>query len=306
MRVAIIGRSELLYNTALLLRESGYEIPLVITAKEAPEYTKKAADFERFAQDSNAHFISTPRIMEAIEDIKELPMIDIAVSVNYSGIIPQEIIDCFPLGVLNAHGGDLPRYRGNACQAWAIINGEDKIGLCIHSMIGGELDSGDIIAREYLEIDINTKVTKAWAWMNERIPSLYLDSIKKLSDNSDYVLEKQSKDPEDALRCYPRKPEDGRIDWTDSAENILRLINACNAPYAGAFCFYKDKKVIVWDAHLAEPENFLAIPGQITARSNGYIEIASGKGKLCLKEVELEGEKMTADKMTQSLRDRLT
>ncbi|GAB1465742.1 hypothetical protein MASR2M54_12420 [Aliarcobacter cryaerophilus] len=51
---------------------------------------------------------------------------EIAVSLNYSSIISQNVIDLFPLGVLNAHGGDLPRYRGNACQAWAIINGEEK------------------------------------------------------------------------------------------------------------------------------------------------------------------------------------
>ena len=58
----------------------------------------------------------------------------------------------------NAHGGDLPRYRGNACQAWAIINGENKIGLCIHKMIGGELDISDIIARDFLKIDLGTKL----------------------------------------------------------------------------------------------------------------------------------------------------
>ena len=38
----------------------------------------------------------------------------------------EEVIDFFELGILNAHGGDLPRYRGNACQAWAIINGEER------------------------------------------------------------------------------------------------------------------------------------------------------------------------------------
>jgi methionyl-tRNA formyltransferase len=69
---------------------------------------------------------------------------DIAVSINYTGVLPQGVIDLFPIGVLNAHGGDLPRYRGKACQAWAIINRESRIGLCIQKMIGGELDSGEV------------------------------------------------------------------------------------------------------------------------------------------------------------------
>ena len=236
MRIALIGRSELLYNTALLLKESGYDVPLIITAKEAPEYTKRVKDFQNLAEEWSAEFIQTPRIIDVLEDIKKHTDINVAVSVNYSGIIPQEVIDEFPLGVLNAHGGDLPRYRGNACQAWAILNAEDKIGLCIHRMIGGELDNGDIIARDYFDIDINTKVTAVWNWMVDRIPSLYVESIKQLQKNPNYILEAQSKNWEDALRCYPRKPEDGRIDWTRSAEDILRLINACNKPYAGAFC----------------------------------------------------------------------
>ena len=105
---------------------------------------------------------------------------DIGISMNYPGIIPQSVIDCFPLGVLNAHGGDLPRYRGNACQAWAILNGEERVGLCIHKMIGGELDSGDIIAREFLQIDINTSITEVWHSMSRRIPSLFLESVKKI------------------------------------------------------------------------------------------------------------------------------
>ena len=51
------------------------------------------------------------------------------------------------------------RYRGNACQAWAILNGE-KISLCIHKMIGGELDSGDIITRVICLSTIAPKLLK--------------------------------------------------------------------------------------------------------------------------------------------------
>ncbi len=93
-------------------------------------------------------------------------------------------------------------------------------------MIGGELDSGDIITREYLDIDDNTKVTKCWEWMADKIPILFLEALDKLQQDSKYVLEQQSVGPEDALRCYPRAPEDGRIDCRKSNLEILHLINA--------------------------------------------------------------------------------
>lgn len=304
MRVAIIGRTEILFETAELLVEQGHEIALVITNKEAPEYTRTAEDFRIFAQNHGAAFIQTPRILETIDAIKALPPIDVAVSKNYSGIIPHEVISCFRLGILNAHGGDLPRYRGNACQAWAILNGEDRIGLCIHSMIGGELDNGDIVARAYLPIDHITKVTEVWEWMRKKTPGLFAEALFKLGENPKYILERQSKDPRDALRCYPRKPEDGRIDWNKSAVEILRLINACNRPYAGAFCSFEGLKLIIWDAEPAPEENFLAIPGQITLIGDGYVEVATGAGKLRVKEIEVSGEQRVPSQIVRSIRQR--
>ena len=221
-------------------------------------------------------------------------------------MIPQEVIDLFPLGILNAHGGDLPKYRGNACQAWAILNGEKRIGLCIHRMIGGELDSGDIIAREYLSIDHDTKVTQVWKWMVQRIPELMVKAVTRLSSDRDYVLEHQSKDSKNALRCYPRKPEDGRIDWHQPALNILRLINASNKPYAGAFCDYEGAKLIIWDAVLVnDDEVFCAVPGQVTKIGEGFVEVACGEGKLRLLGMEMNRQAIKPSELIRSIRKRL-
>jgi len=305
MRVAIIGRTEILYGMVPRLISQGHQVALIVTAKEAPEYTKTSGDFKALAENLGVPFVHTPRIEEIAAQIRSMPEIDIGVSLNYSGVIPQSVIDLFPLGILNAHAGDLPRYRGNACQAWAIINGEERIGLCIHRMIGGELDSGDIVAREFLPIDINTTVTQAYDWMSERIPYLFEEALTRLEQDAAYVVERQSKDPKDALRCYPRKPEDGRIKWGESNVDILRLINASTKPFAGAFCYLEDAKLIVWGAELAPPENFLAVPGQVTEIGEDFVEVACGAGKIRL--VKMEGSDGTTapDKLFRSLRQRL-
>ena len=306
MKIAIIGRTEILLETAELLLKQGYSIPLVITAKEAPEYKKGVQDFRAFSGEIGATFIQTPRILNAFDGILKLSPIDISVSMNYVDIIPQKIINCFRLGVLNVHGGDLPRYRGNACQAWAILNGEKHIGLCIHRMIGGELDSGDIITREYLAIDHNMKITQILRWMSERIPFLSLEAVEKLKQDPHYVLERQSKDPKDSLRCYPREPGDSRVDWNRSNLQILRLINASNKPYSGAYCEYKGKKLIIWDAELVEDGGgFLAVPGQVTKINSRVVEVATMEGKLRLKEVEYDGELKSPSQIIESIRERL-
>ncbi|WP_321469665.1 formyltransferase family protein [Halarcobacter sp.] len=306
MKIAIIGRTEILYETVELLLKNGYEISLVITSREAPEYKKTSKDFEELANKIGANYIFTNKLDECKEEIKKADC-EIAVSLNYSSIISQDVIELFPLGVLNAHGGDLPKYRGNACQAWAIINKEDRIGLCIHSMIGDQIDSGNIIHRDFLDIDINTKVTKCWEWMQKRIPYMFLDSIKKLQENPDYFLEKQSKNPKDALRCYPRIPSDGRIDWNKSNEDILRLINASNNPYSGAFCYYKEKKLIIWDAELfVDDEIYLAEVGQVSKiNESGSIIVISGDGKLKINEIEYDGFVGKPSIKVKSIRQRL-
>ena len=164
MRVAIVGRSELMFNVANAVKEDGHTISCIITAKPAAEYTKTEKDFRELAIQQGVKFLSTPKL-DTASHILATSKSDICVSANYTGIIPQNLIDIFPNGILNVHAGDLPRYRGNACSAWAIINGESEIGLCVHKMVGGDLDSGPIISRSYLAIDNSTKVSDVWSWV---------------------------------------------------------------------------------------------------------------------------------------------
>ncbi|MDA9160922.1 formyltransferase family protein [Crocinitomicaceae bacterium] len=310
MKVAIIGRSEILYNCAITVLEKGHTIALVVTSKETPEYKVTSKDFEELASEIGAEYIYTPKINEEaiLNKIEKLGEIDIAISINYSGIISNEVIDCFKLGILNAHGGDLPRYRGNACQSWALINGETRIGLCIHKMIGSELDSGDIIERSYLKVDINTRIGEVYQWIEEETPTRMFDAIQKLSSDKNYVLEKQSKKPSKALRCYPRKPEDGKINWNCSAEDILRLINASSEPFSGAFSDFENEKIIIWRAEiLIDNENYLAIPGQVCLidHNSNCIIVITRSGKLKITEIEFKGERCNPNTVIKSIRKRL-
>ncbi len=311
MKIAIIGRTKLLYMSARYLIKSGHEIKIIITSKAAAEYEITEKDFEILAKEIGAKFIYTPKINQEniVNQIKALGTIDLGISINYTGIISRKVINLFPHGILNAHGGDLPRYRGNACQAWAILNKEKRIGLCIHKMVGGELDSGNILAREFFNINLNTRIGEIHKWMISRVPELMLKATNLLSESPNFYLEKQSKDPKDALRCYPRKPEDGKIFWSNKGEDIIRLINASSEPYAGAFCDYKGERMIIWRAEIYEDdENFLAVPGQVCSidRENDFsILVATGERKIKIKEITFGGTRMPPGKLIKSIRSRL-
>ncbi|WP_299455610.1 formyltransferase family protein [uncultured Microscilla sp.] len=314
MNIAIIGRHEVLYNTIKLLADKGFNIGLIVTTKASPEYRIKEDDFEKIAQSLGAEFfhtskINSPEFLSILRDRIKKYNIQVAVSSNYANLISQDVIDLFPLGILNAHGGDLPRYRGNACQAWAIINQEEKIGLCIHKMVGAEVDAGDIIARKYLPIDINTRVGQAYEWMEKVIPVMFLEALSKLQENPTYVLAYQSENPKDALRCYPRNPDDGKIDWSMPNDSILRLINASSEPFNGAFCQYKGEKIIIWRAEIYQDEEvYLAMPGQVALldKNSGSVTVICGQGKLKITEVQLGDRRDSPFAFIKSFRARLS
>lgn len=306
MNIAIIGRTEILYSTVELLHRSGHRISCIITAKEAPEYSKNQENFKQLASKLKVPYASTASIMNEFEILAQTNS-DIAVSVNYTGIIPEKVIKLFPLGILNAHGGDLPRYRGNACQAWAIINGEKKIGLCIHRMIGGELDRGDIIDREYYKLIRDTRIGEVYKWMSERIPELFLEAIQRLEYDPDFILESQSKNPADALRCYPRRPEDGKINWNMSAEQITRLVNASSEPYSGAYTTLDEEKCVIWRAEIFEDnEHWCGIPGQVSSinHNSETVTVLTGEGKVRITEIEYKGKRIPPSNIIKSIRSR--
>lgn len=308
MRIAVIGRTGALIETATALSAAGHTVPLVITAKAAPEYHASEAEFQALADRIDAAYLSTPTLDsdEVSTLLAALGTIDGAVSLNYPTVISQGIIDRFRLGILNAHGGDLPRYRGNACQAWALLQGERRIGLCIHRMVGGELDSGDIVLRRHLDVTIDTRVGEVMAWMESVVPSLYVEALRILEDPQ-AVLETQ--DPHQALRCYPRRPEDGRINWSADAESVLRLVNASSEPYPGAFTSFRGDKLVVWRAALVpgDTARVLAIPGQIAKidRDSGAVDVITGNGKLRLLDIELSGARTRPASLIGSSRARL-
>ncbi len=303
MRIAIIGRTATLLESAQRLVDAGHRIAMVITSRPSPEQDDSEEDFRVLAAAHGAVFLSTPTLER--EMLSAGGAIDVGVSLNFPTVIGQPAIDAFALGILNAHGGDLPRYRGNACQAWALLQGETRIGLCIHRMVGNDVDAGDIVLRRYLDVTIDTRVGEVMAWMQREVPALFVEAVRQLQ-RPQAVFERQ--DPAAALRCYPRRPEDGRIDWRADQATILRLINASSEPFGGAFTSYRGERMVVWRAALvADGERYLAVAGQVARidRAGGTVDVITGAGKLRLLEVELDGMRSTPDRVIKSARERL-
>ena len=288
MKVGFIGRSDFLYNTIEEFQEKNINIVFIHTTRAESDYQRKEEDFERLAKVIRCESSCGGTLIEKINWFQSLN-VDIVVSVNYISLINSKVIDCFKYGIINAHGGDLPRYKGNACQAWAIINGEEKIGLTVHRMIGGAVDCGETLAKDYLYINENTRIKQVYEWMESSIPKLFGKVVDALAINKRFVPLEES-DTTQGLRCYPRRREDGSIEWKKDSMEIVRLINASSEPYSGAFTKINGEELIIWRAkRISVEEKYCAVSGQVLKILEEGVVVACGTGQICISEVTTKG-----------------
>lgn len=308
MRVIALGRTKLLYDTIKFLHEHDIEIVLIGTCQEAPEYNINVSSFKQLADSIGADFFCDTHI-NTEERIEQIIMLkpDIAISVNWIGLISQDIINCFPNGILNCHAGDLPRYRGNAVANWAIINGEREIVLSIHKMDSG-LDTGDIVLQKRFSIDENMKIGELYRLFEKSVPKMFYKSVIGLKDGS-IIQKPQEKNPSKALRCYPRIPSDSYLEWVKSAEYLNKIVRASSEPFLGAYTYLNGEKIVILSSHVELFEiPSVYIPGQVLWRrqDTGEVGVATGKEVLVIEKVRDEnGKECNPTDIIRSLRARL-
>ena len=307
LRVAVLGRTEMLLVAAKEISTNGHTIALVATSAGSDNYLAGPSDFEQLAQDHNAAFIRGTKLDSepATSLLREIKC-DVAISMNWPGLLPASVRENFRFGIFNAHPGDLPRYKGNACPNWAILNDEPHIGLCIHQMVD-ELDAGPVAARSKLPLTDSVDVEKVYGWLREEVPALFGALINQLSDGT-LSLTPQPTDVNLSLRCFPRRPEDSRIDWNMPGASVMRLIRASTRPFSGATCFLDNTRIQIWRAQpYTWPTPYLAMPGQVLGRIEGDPIIETGENPIRILEATLfENQESAIPLILSSLRNRLT
>jgi len=203
-------------------------------------------------------------------------------SFYYRNMICQEILDLPPLGAFNMHGSLLPKYRGRVPVNWAVLHGEKETGVTLHYMVK-RADAGDIVDQQAVPIgpketalEIFRKVTAAARIVLER----RLDQLKR------GTAPRRRQNEAEAAYFGGRKPEDGRIDWTQSAASIFNLIRAVTHPYPGAFTTVEGRRLFIW---WAEPvPSCQGTPGVVC--STTPLRITTGDGCLEIAAWQWEGE----------------
>lgn len=210
---------------------------------------------------------------------------DVIVVIAFGQILSREILDMPRYGCINVHASILPKYRGAAPIQWAVIDGEKVSGVTTMYMADG-IDTGDIIDIKEYVLDENETGGSLFDKLSVLGGELILETLDKLENGT------STRTPQDELKAThvgKITKELGNINFNDEAIKIERLIRGLN-PWPSAFTSVDGKNLKIWSADVVE-ENCEAEPGTIYEITKNGFKIATGKGALAVKELQLEGKK---------------
>ena len=159
--------------------------------------------------------------------------IDLLYVFGWQRLIPEWLIDSCSKGVYGVHGGPLkpPRCRGRAVFNWAIILGYKKFYMYLFSITIGA-DEGDIA--DIVEFDIHNEDDVLTLYHKNCIVSsrMFIEFLPKILNGTIKLI----KQPKNKSSFLPkRSPQNGGINWEESAVRITNLVKALTRPYPGAF-----------------------------------------------------------------------
>ncbi|MBI4587837.1 MAG: methionyl-tRNA formyltransferase [Candidatus Rokubacteria bacterium] len=211
---------------------------------------------------------------------------EVAVVIAFGQILPKAVLDVPPRGSINVHGSLLPRYRGAAPIAWALIRGETETGVTIFLMDEG-MDTGPILLQEPLSIEPGETAGELAARLSRLGARLLLTTLERLD-----ALTPVPQRHELATLAPRLKKEDGLLDWTEPARALVNRVRGCN-PWPGAVASGPRGKLLIWRAVTLE-EPFAGEPGEIVRSASGTFAVATGAGLFLPREVQPENRRIMA------------
>lgn len=213
---------------------------------------------------------------------------DLMIVVAYGLLLPPPILDAPRLGCVNLHASLLPRWRGAAPIARAILAGDRETGVTIMAMEAG-LDAGPTYLRRVVPVEkhetggsLHDKLAVLGASaMMEALPGIVEGALKP-------------EPQDDAVATYARKltKEEAWVDWTRPAVESERMVRALD-PWPVAQTRLGGSTLRLWGSELPEEDAAAGSepPGRIVRTGKAGIDVATGNGLLRITRLQPQGKR---------------
>ncbi|TXD47367.1 methionyl-tRNA formyltransferase [Polaribacter sp. IC073] len=281
------------FAVAILKRlvENNYTIAGVITAPDKPAGRGRKLNesaVKKYAKSQDLTILQ-PTNLKNDAFLQELKALNANLQIVVAfRMLPKVVWQMPQFGTFNLHASLLPAYRGAAPIHWAIINGETKTGVTSF-FIDDKIDTGEIILQEEIAVLTNETVGS----LHDKLMHLGAALVSKTVDYISKGEVKTTKQPDLEEKSAPKlNPENTRIDWSDSLNNIYNKIRGLN-PFPAAWTMINNNDEEVSAKIYAirkerEAHNFSI--GKIIATKK-ELKVAVDKGYLIIDEIKLSGKK---------------
>lgn len=286
LRIIFMGTPDFAVTPMRALHAAGHEIVCVYCqpARAAGRGKKPRPSPVQQAAEDLGLIVRSPLNFRDLSDRAAFADLnaDLAVVAAYGLILPQAILDATRLGCFNIHASLLPRWRGAAPIHRAIMAGDAATGITIMRMEAG-LDTGPMLMTAATPIDpADTTVT-----LHDRLAAMGGELIVTAVDDIAADRAVETPQPSDGV-TYATKIDkaEARIDWTQDAAGIERLIRALT-PFPGAWFEIDGQRVKVHGAHLLDGHDASIAPGTTVDAALG---VQCGQGRIRLTRLQRAGK----------------
>ena len=228
--------------------------------------------------------VFTPdKIREDYDIIRKLEP-DLIVTCAYGQILPEELLNIPKIASINVHASLLPKYRGGAPIQRAIMNGDEETGITIMYMDKG-MDSGDIIKKEAIKIDINDNIETLGDKLSTLGSKLLLEVLPSIVNKTNDRIKQNE---EDVTFAPIITKEDEKLSFNKTTKEIYNHIRALD-PNPGAYFTLNDEIIKVYNSRESSAKGAI---GTITNIYKDGIGIGTKDGEIVLTKIKPAGKKI--------------
>lgn len=201
----------------------------------------------------------------------------LVVCAGYMQIVPNSILESKI--IINTHPSLLPKYRGLHALAWAIINGESKIGFSVHLM-NENIDDGPILKQWVVEN--NGSGPEYFLNYFDECVRNELGGIIRSYLNGDILPKKQNK--LNASWVSKRTLDDCKIDFFTSNKDLKCFFQALQPPYPRPFFYFRGEQYTVTKVDFTS-EIYTAQPGKVVNIDHDGLYVKTLDSCIILKQI---------------------
>jgi methionyl-tRNA formyltransferase len=212
--------------------------------------------------------INAPETLDRLEQVDP----DVIWVMGWSQICRQVFLELPSVGCVGFHPSPLPRNRGRGVIPWTILQRAETTASTLFWLDSG-VDSGDILMQEVFPVSPDENAGSLYEKHLSHLAAMVPRAASALSRGQ---VPRQPQDHSEATWCARRTDQDGRIDWSRSAEEIRTLVRAVSHPYPCAHARWRNEEVRFASAEPVAPGRYWGRPGQIQWIGDGSVIVSCG------------------------------